>query len=118
MAPGCELPVHYHTGSAQVWTIQGRWEYKEYPPSRRWRAPTMQARRLGAHLLLPGGQHRGHHRPGLDRGRAQVSFNEDGTFHSINDAVSVQYLTDTAAAAQGTGPVPYIHGGAAGVNRS
>ena len=45
---------------------------------------------------------------------AQVSFNDDGTFHSINDAVTIQYLTETVAAAQGAGPVPYIHGGAAG----
>jgi 2,4'-dihydroxyacetophenone dioxygenase len=49
---------------------------------------------------------------------AQVSFNEDGTFHSMNDAVLIQYLIETAAAAQGTGPVPYIHGGSAGVIKS
>ena len=49
---------------------------------------------------------------------AQVSFNEDGTFHSMNDAVLIQYLTETAAAAQGTGPVPYIRGGSAGVIKS
>ena len=30
---------------------------------------------------------------------AQVSFNEDGTFHSINDATSIQYLTDPAGTA-------------------
>lgn len=49
---------------------------------------------------------------------AQVSFNEDGTFHLINDAVAVQYLTDAMAAAQGVGPVPYIRGGSAAVNKS
>ena len=49
---------------------------------------------------------------------AQVSFNEDGTFHSLIDAVTIQYLTETAAAAQGVGPVPYIRGGAAGVINS
>ncbi len=71
LAPGCELPLHYHTGPAQVWTIQGRWEYKEYPdqPQVGGLLP-VRARRLGAHVLLPRGQHRGHHRPGLDRGRA------------------------------------------------
>ena len=45
---------------------------------------------------------------------AQVSFNDDGTFHSLTDAVTMQYLTETVAAEQGVGPVPYICGGAAG----
>ena len=49
---------------------------------------------------------------------AQVSFNEDGTLPLDHDAVLIQYLTETAAAAQGTGPVPYIHGGSAGVINS
>src|SRR6187455_843949 len=40
LAPGCELPLHYHTGPAQVWTIQGRWSTRSTPPSPRWRAPT------------------------------------------------------------------------------
>ena len=39
---------------------------------------------------------------------AQVSFNEDGTFHSLTDAVTIQYLTETVAAEQGVGPVGYI----------
>ena len=43
---------------------------------------------------------------------AQIGFNEDGTLHAINDATSIQYITETVSAAQGT-PVPYIHGGAA-----
>ena len=118
MAPGCELPVHYHTGSAQVWTIQGRWEYKEYPT---------QPQVAGSYLYEPGGSVHTFFCPADNTEDtialawiegAQVSFTEDGTFHSINDAVSVQYLTDTAAAAQGTGPVPYIHGGAASVTNS
>jgi 2,4'-dihydroxyacetophenone dioxygenase len=46
---------------------------------------------------------------------AQVSFNEDGTFHSVMDAVGLQYLIQTAAAGEGTGPVPYLHGGAVSV---
>ena len=46
LAPGCELPLHYHTGTAQVWTIQGRWEYKEYPD---------QPQTAGSYLYEPGG---------------------------------------------------------------
>jgi hypothetical protein len=43
---------------------------------------------------------------------------EDGTFHSVTDAVTIQYLTETVSAAQGTGPVGYIRGGAAAVINS
>ena len=42
---------------------------------------------------------------------AQVSFNEDGTFHSVFDAVAVKYLADAAAEAQGLGPVGYVRPG-------
>jgi len=45
-APGCALPLHYHTGPAQVWTIQGRWEYREYPG---------QPQVAGSYLHEPGG---------------------------------------------------------------
>lgn len=28
--PGMELPRHYHTGTVIVYTLQGRWKYKEH----------------------------------------------------------------------------------------
>src|ERR1700737_1324855 len=31
IARGAELPIHYHTGTAEVYTLSGRWEYREYP---------------------------------------------------------------------------------------
>ena len=49
---------------------------------------------------------------------AQVSFSDDGTFHSITDAVLIQHLTETVAAARGIGPVGYIRGNGADVNGS
>ena len=49
---------------------------------------------------------------------AQIGFNDDGTLHAINDATSIQHVTETASAAQGTGTVGYIHGGSAGVVKS
>ena len=116
LAPGCELPLHYHTGPAQVWTIQGRWEYREYPD---------QPQTAGSYLYEPGGSTHTFFCPEDNTEDtvalawiegAQVSFNEDGTFHSVMDAVAVQYAVQTAAAAQGIGPVPYILGGANGVN--
>jgi quercetin dioxygenase-like cupin family protein len=118
LAPGCELPLHYHTGPAQVWTIQGRWEYKEYPT---------QPQVAGSYLYEPGGSVHTFFCPADNTEDtialawiegAQVSFNEDGTFHSVFDAVAIQYQTETAAAAQGLAPIPYIRGGGAGINNA
>jgi quercetin dioxygenase-like cupin family protein len=118
LAPGCELPLHYHTGPAQVWTIQGRWEYREYP-----RQPQI----AGSYLFEPGGSTHTFFCPEDNTEDtialawiegAQVSFNEDGTFHSVMDAVALNYLVETAAAAQGTGPVPYMRPGATHVVNS
>jgi 2,4'-dihydroxyacetophenone dioxygenase len=118
LAPGCELPLHYHTGPAQVWTIQGRWAYREYPD---------QPQTAGSYLYEPGGSVHTFYTPEDNTEDtitlawiegAQVSFNEDGSFHSVTDAVTLQYLVETAAAAQGTGPGPFIRGGFAGVNKS
>lgn len=101
-----------------MWTIQGCWKYREYPD---------QPQTAGSYLYEPGGSVHTFYCPEDNTEDtitlawiegAQVSFNDDGTFHSMNDAVLIQYLTETAAAAQGTGPVPYIHGGSAGVIKS
>lgn len=118
LAPGCELPLHYHTGPAQVYTFKGRWLYREYPD---------QPQTAGSYLYEPGGSVHTFYCPADNTEDtvalawiegAQVSFNEDGTFCGMNDAVSMQHLTETVSAAQGTGPVGYIHGGTAGVINS
>jgi 2,4'-dihydroxyacetophenone dioxygenase len=115
LAPGCVLPLHYHTGPAQVWTIQGRWLYHEYPD---------QPQTAGSYLYEPGGSVHTFYCPEDNTEDtlalawiegAQVSFNEDGSFHSVMDAVALKYLVETVAAAEGTGPVPYVRHGAAGV---
>ena len=118
LAPGCSLPLHYHTGTAQVWTIQGRWLYREYPD---------QPQTAGSYLYEPAGSVHTFYCP-EDNAEdtitlawiegAQVSFNDDGTFHSLNDAVLLQHLTETVAAARGLGPVGYIRGKGAGVTGS
>ena len=72
------------------------------------------SRRLGAHLLLLRGQHRGHGGHGLDRRRAG-SFNEDGTFHSITDAVLIQHFGRGRGGHSGMGSVGYIRGNGADV---
>jgi quercetin dioxygenase-like cupin family protein len=116
--PGVELPIHYHTGTAEVYTLSGRWEYREYPD---------QPQTAGSYLYEPAGGVHTFFTPADNTENtltlwwmqgAQVSFNEDGTFHSLTDAVTMQYLTETLAAEQGVGPVPYIRGGAAAPNAS
>jgi 2,4'-dihydroxyacetophenone dioxygenase len=115
LAPGCELPIHYHTGTAEVWTFSGCWKYGEYPD---------QPQTAGSYLYEPGGSVHTFYCPEdntedtvvlLWMEGAQIGFNQDGTLAHINDATSIQHVTETVAAAQGTGPVGYIHGGTAGV---
>ena len=118
MAPGVELPIHYHTGPAEVYTLSGRWEYREYPD---------QPQTAGSYLYEPCGSVHTFFTPADNTEDtvvlwwmqgAQVSFNEDGSFHSVTDAVTIQYLADAAAEEQGIGPVGYIHGGTAAVPES
>ncbi len=118
MAPGCLLPIHYHTGTAEVYTFSGCWRYAEYPD---------QPQTAGDYLYEPGGSVHTFYCPEdntedtvvlLWMEGAQIGFNQDGTLHHINDATSIQHVTETVSAAQGTGPVGYIHGGAAGVVKS
>ena len=116
--PGCSLPLHYHTGTAQVWTIQGRWEYSEYPNE-----PQV----AGSYLYEPAGSVHTFFCPKDNTEDtvviawiegAQVCFNDDGSFHSLNDAVSIQYGLEMLAAMQGVAPLRYIRGNGADVSGS
>ncbi len=44
---------------------------------------------------------------------ANVSFTDEGQFHSVLDAVTVQKLTEDCARAQGLGAIKYLTGGTA-----
>jgi 2,4'-dihydroxyacetophenone dioxygenase len=108
LAPGAEVPMHYHTGPAEVYTLAGRWEYKEYP---------VQPQTAGCYLYEPGGSVHTFFTPADNtedtiifarvKG-ANINFNQDGSFHSILDACTVRYLTDTLSEAQGLGEIRYI----------
>jgi 2,4'-dihydroxyacetophenone dioxygenase len=117
LKPGVTQPLHYHTGPAQVFTLAGCWGYREY---------TEQMQTKGSYLYEPGGSVHTFFTPEdntedtvvlIWMEGANVNFNEDGTFHSVLDPVSIQYLTEAVSAAQGTGTVGYIHGGEAGIVR-
>lgn len=111
LEPGKQLPMHYHTGPAQVYTVQGRWLYREYPD---------QPQTAGSYLYEPSGSVHTLYTPednteitiflAIVYG-TNVNFDEDGRFHSLLDAVSLAHLVDTAAEAQGLGEVRYIGGG-------
>ena len=44
LSPGAQLPVHYHTGVAEAYTLSGRWHYLETPINRRPPGPTSMSR--------------------------------------------------------------------------
>ena len=98
--PVLELPIHYHTGTAQVWTIQGRWLYREYPD---------QPQTPGSYLYEPGGSVHTFFCPEdntedtialVDRRRAG-QLQRGRHVPLACDAVTIQYLTETVAAAAG-----------------
>lgn len=110
---GATLPIHYHTGTAEAFTLSGRWHYLEYPD---------QPQTAGCYLYEPGGSVHTFVCPESNTEDtvilvrvegANVNFTEDGRFHSLLDAVAVRHLTTTLAAAQGLDPVHFIAGGSA-----
>ncbi len=113
-SPGSKVPLHYHTGIAEVYTLSGSWHYLEYPD---------QPQTAGSYLLEPAGSVHTFICPETNTEDtvlfirvegANINFDEDGQFHSILDTTSIRYLGDQAAEAQGVGPLNYIGGGAAG----
>ena len=107
--PGTETDLHYHTGPSDVYTLQGRWIYKEYPD---------QVQIAGSYLYEPGGST---HTFAAFEDNAEetvimvrvtgtnINFAEDGTFNNLFDAVAIRDQVDRAAAE--LGDVRYIGGG-------
>lgn len=111
LAPGAALPLHYHTGPAEVYTLQGRWLYREFPD---------QPQTAGSYIYEPGGTAHTLVAPEdntedtvlLARVTgALANFNEDGSLHSLLDALMARHLTDTACAERGLETPRYIGGG-------
>ena len=113
-APGAEIQIHYHTGPAEVYTLSGRWMYKEYQD---------QPQTAGSYLYEPGGSVHTFFAPADNTedtvifvrvAGSNINFNEDGTFHSILDAISIRHITDTLSSERGLAEPRYIGGGEAG----
>ena len=100
-APGVELPIHLHTGPVHGFTISGSWIYKEYPDQPQTAGSYLYEPASSVHTLeVPAGNTEPTVILFIIYG-ANVSFNDDGTFHSVLDAVTVMKLTEQLAAAQG-----------------
>ncbi len=114
ISPGAKLPVHYHTGTAEAYTLSGSWHYLEYPD---------QLQTAGSYLYEPAGSVHTFVCPESNTEDtvlfirvegANINFTEDAQFHSVLDAVTIRRLTDVLADERGLGVVDYIGGGAAG----
>ncbi|KXF54836.1 hypothetical protein AXA44_39825 [Rhodococcus sp. SC4] len=117
-APGVELPIHLHTGPVHGFTLKGKWIYKEYPD---------QPQTAGSYLYEPASSVHTLKVPDDNTEPtailfviygANVSFTDEGQFHSVLDAVTVMNLTKQLAEAQGLAPVQYLTGGTAGFTTS
>lgn len=112
-SPGAVIPLHYHTGTAEVYTLSGKWYYLEYPE---------QPQTAGSYLFEAGGSAHTFVCPESNTEDtvflvrvegANINFSDDGSYHSILDASAIRYLTAELAEAQGLGPVDFISGGIA-----
>ena len=112
--PGAQVPLHYHTGIAEIYTLSGRWYYLEHPN---------QPQTAGSYLFEPAGSVHTLIVPETNTEDtvmfirvegANINFDEHGQFHSILDTTSIRYLAEQLAEAQGVGPINYLGGGAVG----
>ncbi|WP_405779310.1 2,4'-dihydroxyacetophenone dioxygenase family protein [Streptomyces sp. NBC_00859] len=112
-APGAELPMHLHTGAVHGFTLKGKWAYREYPD---------QPQETGSYLYEPGASVHQFYAPETNTedtqvlfivNGANVNFTEEGTFHSVLDAVTLVEVTKALAETQQLGELNYIRGGSA-----
>ncbi|CAM5683484.1 hypothetical protein MAUB1S_03964 [Mycolicibacterium aubagnense] len=113
-SPGAQVPLHYHTGIAEVYTMSGSWHYLEYPD---------QPQTAGSYMYEPAGSVHTFVCPESNTEDtvlfirvegANVNFTEDGQFHSILDATMIRHLVDQLADERSLGRLNYLGGGAAG----
>ncbi|MFN8150047.1 MAG: 2,4'-dihydroxyacetophenone dioxygenase family protein [Solirubrobacterales bacterium] len=114
-APGASIPLHYHSGAVDAWTMSGSWHYVEYAD---------QPQTAGSYLYEPGASA---HTLAVPEDNtedtvvlfrvtgANVNFTEEGEFHSVLDACMIAHLTAGLAEAQGLGRIPYVGGGTAAI---
>lgn len=114
LSPGAKMPVHYHTGSAEAYTLAGNWHYFEYPD---------EVQTAGCYVYRPAGSVHTFVCPEENTEDtvilmrvegANVNFTEDGQFHSLLDAVMIYHAMSMVAEDQEV-DVAYIGRDAAGL---
>lgn len=112
--PGARIPLHYHTGAVDAWTISGSWHYLEYAD---------QTQTAGSYLFEPGASVHTLAYPESNTENtvvlfrvtgANINFDDDGSFHSVLDAAPISFLTESLAAEQNLGTINYLTGGTVG----
>lgn len=112
-APGAKLPTHLHTGSVHGYTIKGSWLYTEYPDQVQVPGSYLYEPASSIHTFaVPETNTEDTHVLFIVTG-ANVGFTDEGQFHSVLDAVTVQALTAQWSQANGGVAVDYITGGTA-----
>lgn len=112
-APGAKLPTHLHTGGVHGYTLKGSWVYTEYPD---------QVQVPGSYLYEPASSMHTFYVPDTNTedtvvlfivNGANIGFTDEGQFHSVLDAITVQKLAEQWALANPSVPVRYLGGGTA-----
>ncbi|HEX7820546.1 MAG TPA: 2,4'-dihydroxyacetophenone dioxygenase family protein [Sphingobium sp.] len=112
-APGIVVDSHLHTGAVHGYTLKGSWFYEEYPD---------QLQTAGSYLYEPSSSMHTFCVPETNTEDTvvffivfggNVHFDKEGKFVSILDAITIQNLVASCAAAQGLDAVQYLKGGSA-----
>jgi 2,4'-dihydroxyacetophenone dioxygenase len=106
--PGVVLPAHYHTGTVHLWTLAGRWNYREYPD---------QPQTAGCYLFEPGSSIHTLEVPATNTGITEivfivngsnVNFDDDGNYVGMLDANTLVQMIDQLVRERGLQPARYI----------
>jgi 2,4'-dihydroxyacetophenone dioxygenase len=106
--PGVVLPTHYHTGVVHMWTLSGKWLYKEYPD---------EPQTAGCYLFEPGSSVHTFMTPADNTEPtdtlmvvegSNVNFDGEGNYVGLLDANSIAMLIDHLAQTRGLEPARYI----------
>ncbi|MBN3785480.1 hypothetical protein G3N94_00950 [Burkholderia sp. Ac-20353] len=110
-SPGAVVPAHYHTGAVHGYTLSGMWYYAEYRD---------QPQTAGSYLYEPAASVHTFVVPETNTEDTvvlfivfggNINFDDEGKFHSVLDAMTLQNLIKMCSEKQGIDQVRYLKGG-------
>lgn len=110
-APGSGVQLHYHTGVAEVFTLQGRWHYAEYPDQPQTAGSYLYEPAGSVHTLLVPEDNTEETIMFVRVEGANVNFDEHGRFETMLDAALLVTLTEMMAGSSDGAPTTYLRGG-------